>query len=783
MYLRILKKDLKRKLTMNIILFVFITLAAMFISGSVNNIMAVVGGTDYFMDLAGVPDMVAIEIEQENVPDISGMLDGHCKVHRYEIQPISFLASNNLRRNGEEFEELGGSRIFQPFTELEMRYFDRENQPMTGVEPGTVWLKVGIMEELKLQTGDRIEIVCGDMTRELTVAGEFKDASCIGSRFIVNQVDYDYFSDSPERIDGYIYHIYTDDAAAVTASLNHAPNSIMFMGDKSKMATGFLMDMIVAGILIVVSVCLILISFVVLRFTISFTLAEEFRQIGVMKAIGIANRQIRCLYIMKYLLIATAGAAGGFLFSIPFGNMMLSSVSETMILGSSASFWINGICSLLVVLITVGFSYGCTGKVKKLTPIDAIRSGTTGERFHRKSLLRLGKTPGRPSAFMAVNDVLSSPRRYLSVTLVFTLCLLLVLILVNSVNTLKSDGLISAFGMKKSHLYFSDSETQTAILGENGKEFAYESLADLEEKLEKQGMPCVCTTEVQFSLILTHGDKIHKTSVYQGIGTTADQYAYQKGSAPQNAGEIALTQLVAQTLGVDIGDTVTVRFMEGDRDFIVTALFQSMMNMGDSARFHEDTEIDFRQVSGVYSDQIQFSDNPSRDEILSRKDRILNLIEGSKVCTAAEYVEDQVGVADTINAVKNLVLTVALLVIILITVLMEHSFITKERSEIAVLKALGFRNGSIVCWHTLRFGVVAVLAAVVAFALQLPMTKLLVGPIFSMMGADFGIEYEILPLQIFVIYPAMVLAATMVSAFLTAQYTRTIQTSECSNID
>jgi putative ABC transport system permease protein len=159
------------------------------------------------------------------------------------------------------------------------------------------------------------------------------------------------------------------------------------------------------------------------------------------------------------------------------------------------------------------------------------------------------------------------------------------------------------------------------------------------------------------------------------------------------------------------------------------------------------------------------------------------LIEGSKVCTAAEYVEDQVGVADTINAVKNLVLTVALLVIILITVLMEHSFITKERSEIAVLKALGFRNGSIVCWHTLRFGVVAVLAAVVAFALQMPMTKLLVGPIFSMMGADFGIEYEILPLQIFVIYPAMVLAATMVSAFLTAQYTRTIQTSECSNID
>ena len=60
MYLRILKKDLKRKLTMNIILFVFIVLAAMFISSSANNIFAVIGGTDHFMDMAGVPDMVAV---------------------------------------------------------------------------------------------------------------------------------------------------------------------------------------------------------------------------------------------------------------------------------------------------------------------------------------------------------------------------------------------------------------------------------------------------------------------------------------------------------------------------------------------------------------------------------------------------------------------------------------------------------------------------------------------------------------------------------------------------
>ena len=41
MYLRILKKDLKRKKAMNVILLVFIILATMFVSSSVNNIISV----------------------------------------------------------------------------------------------------------------------------------------------------------------------------------------------------------------------------------------------------------------------------------------------------------------------------------------------------------------------------------------------------------------------------------------------------------------------------------------------------------------------------------------------------------------------------------------------------------------------------------------------------------------------------------------------------------------------------------------------------------------------
>ena len=77
----------------------------------------------------------------------------------------------------------------------------------------------------------------------------------------------------------------------------------------------YVMDMVMAGVLLFVSVCLILIAFLILRFTIVFTINEEYHDIGVMKAIGIKSRKIRSLYVIKYLAIALVGALVGAILS------------------------------------------------------------------------------------------------------------------------------------------------------------------------------------------------------------------------------------------------------------------------------------------------------------------------------------------------------------------------------------------------------------------------------------------------------------------------------------
>lgn len=791
MYFRILKKDLKRKKTMNIILLMFIILSTMFIASSIKNILSITGALDYYFEKAGMPDYLAATMDKVGGSDISETFEQLDAVEDYGIESILYMNADNLYYEGEQIKTMNNSSVLVAMEDTEIKFFDSNNQVIEEVKPGQVYISGKRMETNNMQIGDTLEIRYGDVSRTFEIAGSFKDAF-LGSnmmgltRFIVSESDFEYFY-SKEEISGFyggsLCYVNTNDAAAVDKALSEQDSSLIFNDVVEKVKMTYILEMLVAGILLVISVCLILVAMVVLRFTISFTLAEEYREIGVMKAIGIGNIKIRSLYMTKYLMIAAIGTLIGFLASIPLGNMMLKSVSSTMVIENENGIWINAICSLAVIGIILLFSFGCTGKVNKFTPVDAIRSGETGERFRKKGILRLHKSSMRPAFYLAANDVLSSPRRFGTVILTFTICLSTILILVNAVNTLKSDGLVTAFGLTQSDVYMSDEGTQMSFMVENGRELLENHLEEMEETLAENGMPAECVNEVMMKYSVKHGDHVCKCQVLQGIGTTADEYTYFEGTAPQNADEIAITQMTAEKLDAKIGDTIVIRQMGEEKEYVITAFFQSMNNMGEGIRLHEDAEANFLETNGFFGYQINFTDNPDKEELNSRIEKIKEIYDTDKVYTAGEYSKILTSVGSAIDGVRIMVLIVMSIVICLISILMERSFIAKERSEIAILKAMGFRDGTVIAWHTLRFGIISIFSTVIALLLLWPLTNLSIGPIFSMMGAEFGIEYEIVPVEVYVIYPLLVLIVTMISAFLTAHSTRSISPAESSYME
>ena len=108
--------------------------------------------------------------------------------------------------------------------------------------------------------------------------------------------------------------------------------------------------------------------------------------------------------------------------------------------------------------------------------------------------------------------------------------------------------------------------------------------------------------------------------------------------------------------------------------------------------------------------------------------------------------------------------------------------ISNEKSEIAILKAIGFKDRRIILYHVLRFLIVTVFAVILAGAVSIPLTYLAISPIFGMMGMT-NMTYTIDPIQIFVIYPLIILGATLLIAFITALYTKTIKSSDTASIE
>ncbi len=776
MYLNILKRDLKRKKTMNAILLIFVILSAMFMASSVNNILSVTSGLDFFFEKAGVSDFLILETGVSD-SDLERTVDNLRSVTdcRKETQLMGSTAE--IKINGSKAKTSTQAPIYMSVDNAQLNYFDQNNEVITEVEKGKAYITSGFAANNNLKIGDKFTITIGESEVELEYLGKAKDAalgsSSLGNpKFIMNDEDYKQLNNDEKAKEKTINHYYVDttDISEVKEAISQF-EGISLNEPAATLKATYIMDMLVAGILLIVSVFLIIVAFVVLKHTIGFTIAEEFREIGVMKAIGIKNGSIRGLYLTKYFAITVIGSALGFFLSIPFSDMLLKSVTASMYLNSENNIPVALLCSLLVIGLTMLFCWRSTSKIKKLTPIDAVRNGQTGERFRKKILMHLSKSKLGSTTFLATNDIVSAPKRYSVITAVFAILIMLVMVLSNTANTMKSEACLSILGCIESDAY----------IGFNS--IVDKSIEDIERILADNDMPGSVRQEKVYGIGAEVNGKKTTLSFQHSAGTNASDYVYGEGVAPENISEVSIGYVVAEELDIEIGDEITL-FVNGEEiECMVTALHQSMVQMGKANRLHEDFDVSSFDSVSMLDYQVDFEDELTEDELNERIEKLKVIFDTDKVMNTADFASATTGVYDTMVVVKNMVLIIVLAIVVLIAVLMERSFISAEKAEIALMKAIGFSNKSIIWHHTLRFGMVAAIASLIAAALCLPATKLAIDPVFAMMGAVSGVSYEIEPVEVFLVYPAILVAVAIIAAFFTSIHTNTIKSSDASNIE
>ncbi len=790
MFFRILRNDLKRKKVMNTVLLLFVILSAMFAASSANNMVSVYGGIDYFAEKAGMSDYIVLTLNENGSCPADDAIKRAKSVTDTKKENIIYLASKSLKKDGKKYVDFENTGLITSIEERKLNYFDANDEVIEEIPEGHIYLGGLLADESRTTIGDKVSIEIEGISKDFIIDGYIKDA-LFGSPFmgnprvLMNGRDADEYMDKDEvRLfhTGSIYYIFTDDLKSLKQELSDIQGALLSI-DKSVLKMTFMLDMVTAGLLMAVSICLILISFAMLSFTIKFTLAEDFREIGVMKAVGLKPVAIRHLYLVKYLFLACIGAIIGYFLSIPFGAFLLKSVSKRLILGNENHVLIGIVSAIAVVAIIVLFCYGCTGSIRKMSPIDAVRNGETGERFRKKAVITLSRSRLSSNLFLALNDILSKPRQYVSMLVTFTVCLLLITMLANTANTLMSDKLLFLMGTTDSDVFMASTERIMETMGSRDEDTLRNIIEDIEDKLKENKMPGKVHVELMYNIPVTFDNEKIQVMMQQCKDTQTTEYVYSSGMAPLYENEVAFTSQILDDLGAEIGDKVTMEINGEKREYLITATFSSFNQLGKVGRLHQDVPVREIDAASAHAFQIDFDDDPTDEVIEERIEKLKDIFETQEIFDKAEYVDESTSSASTLNYAKNLVLVMAIIIACLVTVLMERSFISKETGEIALMKAIGFRNRAICAQHTLRFASLMVIASVISAIMTIPFTRLVCDRIFAIMGAMSGIEYKIVPAEVFILYPAILSVAVVAAAFITSLYAGTVRADALGNIE
>ena len=787
---RMLKKDLMHRKSVNLILFLFITIATVFLASSVNNILVVSSSVDYYMDYANIPDVNLVAVNSGEKEKIMKWIETEAPgVKDYGYQEMLSVEQKNLHReNGKKFNAEGLSLFLSEESSDYCKGFD-PNGGALHLQDDEIGMPAFLMDKNDLKVGDKVRISLNGRDKTFTLKTVVKDAAfgndMVGmSRIFMNSDMYKEFKKTGSEQTYALYFINVSSISEFTEAQNlQSFPSVLNTVSRSMYSMIYSFDLILAALLILVGICMILIALLVLRFTLLFTMEEEYREIGIMKAIGLRDKAIRRLYLVKYTFLVSSGAFLGLLISVPISCIMVARVSVNMIMeDSGVNFFVNILCTLLIIFLVMLFCMNCTRKLSRITAISAIRGGHSGESFAKASALYLIKQKYlRVPAYLGINDMLTHLKRYALLLVTFCISFVLLTIPLNTINTMQSSEMASKFTVNTdSAVYIKKIEGKQDSAYRNSAQLK-KGMQRVEREMKEKGYDAELTASSIYFLPFHAPGKKGNTKIMslQIQGRNTEYLDYLEGSAPVLENEIAFSRLILADNNWNIGDRIEADLNGETYKFIITGSYADYMQLGSSARLNAKLDLSKVDMFEYWNVNVDMKTDKSQTEL---KDTLQKQFPDYEWYTAQEIVDRNIGgIQESLSELLIPMTAMLCAVIMLITLLMEKLFIVREKGEIAMMKSIGFRNSSIRSWQVIRMILVALVSMLAAVPLSMLSNRFMLEPIFAIMGADVHIQID--PVQVYLIYPGVLLLGIICATIFATGQIKRIHIREMNNME
>ncbi|MGE7839416.1 ABC transporter permease [Lysinibacillus sp. NPDC093712] len=768
MYYRIIRNDISNSKLISLTTMIFVAVAAMLVALSAILVVNLSGALDTLMKQAKTPHFMQMHVGDINTVRLKGFAEQHSNVQDFQV--LEFLnidgsqiilgnssLVNNVQDNGFSIQ----SEKFDYLLDLDGNIINASD--------GELYVPLRYMKENNVKVGD-IAAISG---QSFTVAGFLRDSqmnSMLSSskRFLISKNDYAGIKDFGRT--EYLIEFRLKDLSSLgefenayaSAGLEANGPTITFPLFKTINA---LSDGMMIAIILLISVLVVAIAFMCIRFTLLAKIEVDYREIGVMKAIGLPVSDIKKIYLAKYAAIALAGSVIGYVCSLLFKNMLLENIRLYMGESDNSSLAsLFGIIGIVIVFFAIiAYVNGVLKRFRKISAAEAIRHGISQEkngatrRFYLSSN-RLFNT----NIFLGIKDVLSRKRLYATMLTVLVISAFIMIVPLNLYNTISSNNFIKYMGIGNYDMRIDIQQTDN--ISQKTEQILYTINND--STISKHTVLSTKTFKVKMEEGTERNIKIElgDHSIFP--------IKYSTGRAPVSQNEIALSELNADELSKKIGDSMILIIAGKEQNFTISGIYSDITNGGKTAKaIFNDNSTDM--MWSVIS--VEFSDKAVLD---SRMIEYTNRFTYAKVSDINDYVLQTFGsTMDAVGKASRAAIAVALFITVLVTILFMKMLIVKDRYSIAVMKALGFTNSNITSQYAARSLFVLMIGIVVGTVLANTLGGLLAGAVISSFGAS-SFTFSVNPLAAYLLCPLLMACSVLIATIISTSGAGKIKISE-----
>lgn len=762
MFTRILKKDISRNKVITATLFLFILLAAMLISGAFNIIITLFSSMNSLFTQSHAPHYVQMHSGVLNQDDIDAFSENNELVKA--TQTVTMLGINGADIYIGNNEDSEANSIIENSFVTQNKDFDfllDTKSNIIQVNNGEIAVPIYHMQEYNLKLGDTVHIATDNFNMEFTITAFVRDVQMNPSivtskRFVVSESDWLLLQDNIGEIE-YLIEFLLHDVKNVSEfeaiyQASNLPQKDTAITYSLYQVLNALTDGIVAAVIVLISILLIVIAALCLRFTLTATIEEDYREIGVMKAIGIMSKDIRRLYMLKYVAMSASACLLGFFISFFIGDIFTANISLYM--GSAPKTIWNVILpvlgTLLVFLAVVLFCRLVLKRFRKISAVMAMRDMTAKSNKRIARGFRIShKSFGNVNIFLGLKAVFSQFSMYGVLCLIFIVCAFLMAMPLNFLNTLKSPDFVSYMGAGRSDI-------RIDIFTRQGEDLSnrYE---EIKKYLENDN------DIIKYTFLATAAYKVQNLEgVYENIKIEIGDFSvfpltYLKGSSPKTENEIALSSMNADELKKSVGETLNLLIGSEERTLTVCGIYQDVTNGGKTAKgllpYTSDNTL-------WYMVNIEVADGVL---IPTKIAEYNDAFSSAKVTDMADYVNQTLGgLIGQLSLTAVLAFVLAIVIAVLITAMFFKMLFAKDASDIAIMRSLGLSYKDIRLQYVTRAIIVLVIGIVVGSIASVTLGQGLAGMLISGISS---MHFIINPLMSFIVCPLALMTAVSVTIF------------------